>query len=167
MNTVKVWMSVVATLLLMVASVVSCTENSDDPSYRSKLPIFEDLCVMALGNGDVKAGSDVVLTAVQSKKGHLLNTTTYSWTCTPYNEDVNHRYKKKVIYDVQNGNPVDTLCFPQKGKYEVTFVGKYAISGQYDMYNSTQKLENGTTVTYKTLGQLHYEVTLRKWITVK
>lgn len=167
MNTTKTYIWLFSLVTFLMVGVTSCSENSDDPKYRSKLPVFADITATALDGGEIKAGTDVVMTAVQSKAGRLLDNTTYTWSCSPFNSDVNHRYKKKVIYDVQNANPVDTLSFPHSGKYEVTFVGKYSISGQYDMYNSTEKLENGTTVTYKTLGQLHYEVTLKKWITVK
>lgn len=147
--------------------MASCSENSDDPKYRSKMPEFSDLSIAAKDGGTLKAGSDVVATAIQSSKGRLLGTTTYEWSIEPLNDEANHRYRKSVIYDVQSENPVDTLCFPSAGTYEVKLVGKYGLSGQYDTYNSTVSLENGTKVTYRTLGQFTYQVELKKRISVK
>lgn len=160
-------------LSILVLSLISCSENADDEKYRSTPPLFSNMEVRALETGKlfphnhvVRANEPLVLTAVQSAHGHLLNSSKYQWTCDKLNDEVGHKYKKSVIYDHEKGNPTDTLTFPQAGTYKITFTGSYNISGQPDTYASTQDLDS-IKVRYTTEGILRYKVEVSKTINVR
>jgi len=129
-------------LLLFVWS--ACSEDTNDPKYRSDCPRFSSFTFSA---DPVRAGEDVTLTAVQSKAGHLLDKTTYSWevqpadgvTCEPSQPEGG-------VYDGKN--PECALRFPNAGTYTITFKGDYKGSGQVNYFEESATLEDGTTARY-------------------
>lgn len=141
----------------------SCSDNADDAEYRSQPPLFSDMQISTLGGttGDIfPAGSTLVATATQSRKGHLLYKAEYKWTCEP--TDVEHRNKQLVVYDKDNENPTDTLVISDPGTYKLTFTGRYHISGSNcETLNGTTEIPNGK-VTYSTPTFLYYDITVER-----
>ncbi len=156
-------------LAFAVTLTAGCSSNADDDEYRSTPPIISDMDFRMLSDGStqLRAGEKIVATVVQGNRGHLLNGTTYDWSFTPNLDNISHAYKKSVIYDYESSNPTDTIIFQKPGNYKVTFSGNYKISGQADGYNSSTKLPNGTSVTYRTEGIVKYSLKVEKNITVR
>lgn len=151
--------------LSLLAVLTSCSEDSDNPKYQSRIPTFSDVTfeVIDADHSDIRVGDRVVATAVQSSKGKLLDRTTYTWTSS--DENIAHKYKQGAVYDADNVNPTDTFTVSSTGRIRLTMTAKYQVSGQYQLYNRTDEIEDGS-VTYKTLSWQWYEVTLTKYFRV-
>lgn len=145
---------------------ISCSDNADDPKYRSLPPMFSDMELKTLNGGDttLRAGEEIIATALQSKKGRLLNGTDYNWTATP--AGTTHRFRKSVIYDKESFNPTDTLIFETPGVYQLTFKGKYRTSGQSQVVSDIVDIKHGK-ITYQTPTFQYYNVIIEKRIVVK
>lgn len=164
------------TFLLAAAalSLTSCSDDSDNEKYRSEPPTLSDISVKPLsGNGtQIRVGERFVATAEQSKKGRLLNSTSYSWSCS--SDNLSHLYLRSVIYDNENQNPTDTLVATAAGTYTLTFTGTYNASGNTQIwaqkYGSTftEDFASGDgKVTYTTGGLLRFTVTATKTFKVE
>lgn len=160
-------------LLLMVSFLaISCSEETDNPKYRSEPPMLSDITVTSLdGNSEIHAGQRFLATAVQSKLGRLLNTTSYTWTGN--SDNVSHAYEKSVIYDNDTHNPTDTLVASAAGTYTITFTGKYNASGNTQIWaqqkgsSFSEEFESGDgKVTYFTGGLLYFTVTATKEVVI-
>ena len=158
-------------LMIMAGSIASCSD--DDNEYRSEPPLLSDLSVKVLkqpASSEIHVGDRVVVTAEQSKKGRLLNATTYGWSSTP---TVAHRFTKSVIYDKQPVNPTDTVVFDKPGQYTLRFEGKYNASGNTHVWSNkhgvtfTQDFASGDgRVTYQTGSLIYFKVIATKQMTV-
>ncbi|MBR1593677.1 MAG: hypothetical protein IJ692_00895 [Alloprevotella sp.] len=159
----------IAASLLLLAAVgfVAC----DDEDYDSRPPRFSDMTAQMLSDesAELRSGEPIVLTAVQSKKGHLLLGTTYTWTSSP-EEGVSHRPMAGDIYDLNPANPTDTVTFATPGTYRVTMKAVYKTSGQKGMKSGgTEELPDGGRVTYSVDGGalFRYNVTVEKYFKIK
>lgn len=156
------------TLVCMSVFLVGC----DDEDYDSRPPRFSDLTAQMLADGstELRSGAPIVLTAVQSKKGHLLLATTYDWSTSP-SEGVSHCPMDGGIYDLNPANPTDTVTFAQPGTYKVTMKTVYKTSGQQGLKEvGMEELPDGNgRVTYNVVGAalFRYEVTIEKYLKIK
>lgn len=153
--------------------LASCSEDGDNEKYRSEPPMLSDITVTPLSgsNGQIRVGERFVATAVQSKLGRLLNTTTYTWTGN--SDNVSHKYESSAIYDNDPHNPTDTLVATQAGTFTLTFTGKYNASGNTQIWaqqkgsSFSESFESGDgKVTYFTGGIFYFTVTATKSVTV-
>ena len=143
--------------------VTSC----EDKEYISLHPEFSDMEFKMLEDGstELRAGEKILATAIQSKKGSLLNHTEYNWSADT--ESVSHKFRKTVIYDKETFNPCDTLIFEKPGTYNLTFNGKYYTSGDFVNFGKRdESIENGK-VSYAAPSFLFYTVSVRKRLVVK
>lgn len=125
-------------------SLSSCTEHTNDPEYRSRSPRFADITT---SYPEIVVGGEIVFTAVESRSGHLLDRTKYTWTITPDNVARQHASQPKDgVYD--GVNPTDTVVFRQAGTYTVTFQGDYRGSGQVNYFESEEHPTDGVTAKY-------------------
>ena len=155
----------VYTALTLIIGLVACTEDHDAPKYTSRPPLFSHVEAMSLdGDSILRAGKEIVITAVQSQKGKLLYKATYKWG--QKKGDASHKYTKEVIYDNNPVNPTDTVVFASPGTYTLTMNAKYHISGNYQLINSTDVWADGS-VTYTTPTWQYYLVDIEKKITVQ
>lgn len=155
-----------ALLSALTLALAGCSEHADDAKYASLPPQFEDMTFATLtGNTTLQAGDKIVATAVQSKKGRLLNGTTYTWSTSPI-DGITHGFKRFVIYDNESNNPTDTLTFATPGTYTVKLEARYKSSGNNQNVDGTTEFEGGR-VTYKTGGLLSYTVTVEKTVVIK
>ncbi len=174
-------MNIVKALLLTFASaatLVSCSEDSNNEKYASKAPIFSGMQIYdAQGNKvtKVNAGEKFVVVAEQSQKGSLLNATTYVWSIAPSVDGLVHKQNlaNDVIYDHQSQNPTDTLTIGVAGTYTLTFKGTYNASGNTSSWGSqygwtnTQYWQDGTGhVVYGLRGLYGFTVTATKKVVV-
>lgn len=152
-------------LIMTLLSFTSCSEDTDNPDYASTLPIISEVKVTP---NPIIAGQDFIVTIVQSKKGHLLNSTTYEWNSSMYNTlDEKPTYEKSLIYDNSNGDPEMIMtAVQQKGVYSLTFKASYKNSGQASGATGTTHLDDGSNVTY-TVGLLKSYISITKTVTVK
>ena len=101
--------------------------GDDDTEYYSILPTFYDI---TFDTDQLYSHMTVTATAVQSKKGNLLDRTTYDW----YVNDTITKHDG-LVYDNNNGDPVFTFKVPavatsRPASINVTFTGKYRVSGK-------------------------------------
>lgn len=159
---------------LLTISAASCSDKADDPEFCSQPPLFSEMPISVLGGAPANvfpAGSTLVATAMQSRKGRLLYKADYKWKCEPANAaqepvDVRHRNKSAVVYDKDNGNPTDTLTISKPGIYRLTFTGRYHISGSNcETVNGTAEIPQGK-VTYSTPSFLYYDITMERTLRV-
>ncbi len=158
------------------AAFTSCSQDSDNPKYAQKPPMFSDLSVVEYSTGSttLHVGEKVVATAVQKSTGRQLNKTTYSWSLSPNEEENTHRYTSQVIYDYEQGNPVDTITFQKSGDYTLTFNAVYNGSGntttwakQYGSDYSERLDDRGITkATYTVRPNFGFTVTITTRISV-
>lgn len=119
------------TLLAFVA-FTSCEENNYD-SYPPTWWGFRFAPYPPV------AGDSLKITAVQSKKGHLINATSYTWTLTcnivkenNLNVDTVLTFRQKTNYDgISNADPTCGFLVPEnaEGYATVSFEAVYAFSG--------------------------------------
>lgn len=149
--------------ILQLFLATSCSENTDDPEYRSQPPIFSGMQISALGEapGNVfSTGTTLVATATQSRKGRLLYRAEYNWTCELV--DVEHKNTAQVVYDKDSSDPTDTLTISDPGTYKLTFSGRFHMSGSnYETLNGVTNTDNGT-VTYSTPSFMYYDITVER-----
>ena len=121
------------TLMAGLMTLVSC-EKKDYSSYPPTWKGFE------LSSKTVHPGDSITVTAVQDDKGHLINSTYYTWylTCniTDGNSTISYTSPKETVhtnYDgTDNGNPSYTLYIPENaapGNGTIYFTAKYNYSG--------------------------------------
>lgn len=112
----------------VAAMTTSCKEHTNDLEYGSMAPRIADLTIQSLNpeHSQVRVGDRFVVTAVQQKKGRLLNRTTYKWSNSSSFEQ---KYTNYTAYDAGNFNPTDTLIATSAGDCKVTFQGEYKTSG--------------------------------------
>ena len=162
--------------LAAATAFTSCSQDSDNPKYAQKPPMFSDLSVEEYGTGSatIHVGQKAVATAVQKSTGRQLNKTTYSWTLSPNEETNTHRYTSQVIYDYENQNPVDTITFQKSGDYTLTFQATYNGSGntttwanQYGNEYSERLDDRGLTkATYTVRPNFGFTVTITTRVSV-
>lgn len=151
--------------LAILAGLAACSEDQDNPKYTSRPPAFSGVEVKSLdGDSTLRAGEEIVVTAVQGAKGKLLYKAEYKWGLKK--GEASHRYTKEVVYDLNPVNPSDTVVFTTPGTYTMTLNAKYHISGNYDNINGTDVWEDGS-VKYSTPSWLYYLVDIEKKITVQ
>lgn len=153
--------------MALLPLLAACSENSDDAAYRSELPRYADITFRNLdtGGSDIHAGETFVAEAVETARGRLLDRTTLTWECEP--GEWEHRYRAGVVYDTSREPLTDTLVAPQTpGRYKLTMTARYNVSGQAQNYNSTVSIDDGK-ISYTTLSQLLYGVTIEKYFLVK
>ena len=149
----------------LILFVAGCSDNADDPKYRSLPPEISDLTLAPLdGSTELRANTPIVATVQQSKLGTLINKTTYSWKTSPI--DIDHKYVKGVIYEQEPQNPTDTITFANKGTYTLTFTGRYHTSGGYEQRNYSVEIPDGK-VTYSTPSLMYYDVKVEKTVRIK
>lgn len=155
-------------MMLLAFFATACSENSDDPDYRSQLPTYVDMEFEVL-NADrdiIYTGDSVVARIVESKRGRLLGSVKNVWACSPV--DVNHSAPSGYIYDASRIVPTDTFIAPSTaGRYEMKLEQTFNINGQWDNYNSTVSLPDNGSVEYKTLSQLLYGIVVKKQFAVR
>lgn len=151
--------------LAILAGLAACSEDPDNPKYTSRPPAFSGVEVNSLdGDSTLRAGKEIVVTALQGVKGKLLYKAEYKWGLK--RGAATHRYIKEVVYDLNPVNPSDTVVFTTPGIYVVTLNAKYHISGNYDNINGTDVWEDGS-VKYSTPSWMYYLVDIEKKITVQ
>ena len=172
-----------AALVLLSASLASCSEDSNKEEYSSTPPRFSAMEINVLNrdaNGnftstnsdEVHVGDWFTVTARQRQRGKLLNACTYTWTNT---KGFSQKYRTSVIYDKyeQDFSPVDTLYAESAGTCKLTFTGKYKASGSTQRFastygaNSSENLEDGTKVSYVVGGIFYFTATAERTITIK
>ena len=138
---------------------VGCGDDEND--YVSILPSFYDI---TFDTDQLYAGMTVTATAVQSRKGKLLDRTTYDW-------EVNDTISKHdgLTYDASNGDPTFTFKVPEASKTRPTsitvkFTGKYGISGSNCKIVSTEHAMGLSVVTEP--SQIEGKIRLSKTFTV-
>ncbi len=148
-------------LLIFFAAVTILGSCSQD-TYRSEPPRFSDISVKKLsGTGAIHVGDRVVISLVETSKGKLLNTTTYSWSFNPSAGVRNQKYMQGTIYDKNTSVPVDTVTVTAAGSISVTFVGKYSVSGNEVIKGYKLDFPNNGSV-YCTSSPLLYQITATK-----
>lgn len=153
-------------LFLLPFVFISCSEKDGEEEYRSYPPEFTDVTFAASDGGDVlRAGDDIQATAVQGKKGRLLNKTEYAWSIEGVEDAFGDQVAKTVVYDNESENPSATFSVLAAGRYKLVFTARYSISGQPQSRNGVVNIENGT-VNYAT-STLYYDVTVEKTFTVR
>lgn len=151
--------------LAILAGLAACSEDPDNPKYTSRPPTFSGVEVNSLdGDSTLRAGKEIVVTALQDVKGKLLYKAEYKWGLK--RGAATHRYIKEVVYDLNPVNPSDTVVFTTPGTYTMTLNAKYHISGNYDNINGTDVWEDGS-VKYSTPSWMYYLVDIEKKITVQ
>lgn len=157
-----------ACLMLSALLATACSENTDDPKYRSELPTYADMEfeVLDADRDIIYTGDKVVARIVESKRGRLLGAVKNTWTCT--STEVEHNAPTGYIYDATRIVPTDTFIAPSTaGRYEITLEQTFNVNGQWDNYNSTVQLPNNGSVEYKTLSQLLYGIVVKKQFAVR
>lgn len=150
--------------LLLGLTLTACSDNSDDPKYRSTPPEISDMTLKPLdGSEELRAGTPIVATVTQSRNGRLLNRTDYDWTADE--AGITHKFRKDVIYDLQPQNPTDTLVFEAPGTYKLTFSGHYRTSGNAVTKNGYVDIPDGR-VTYSTPTFMYFNVTVEKTVRI-
>ena len=155
-------------LMLLAWVFAACSENTDDPAYRSQLPTYADVEfeVLDADRDIIYTGDRVVARVVESRRGRLLGAVKNTWTCTPV--DVQHEAPTGYIYDATRIVPTDTFIAPSAaGRYEMRLEQTFNINGQWDNYNSTVQLPDNGSVEYKTLSQLLYGIVVKKQFAVR
>lgn len=169
MNNTKNFRSLMAVcLMLMAFSFVACSENSDDPKYRSTMPTYTDMVfeVLDADREIIYPGDRVVARIVESKRGRLLGTVKNTWTCS--DAEVKHNAPTGYTYDTSRIVPTDTFIAPATpGRYKITLEQTLEVNGQWDNYNSSVALLEQGTVEYRTLSQLLYGITVEKTFAVR
>lgn len=167
-NTKKSHWLMASCMMLFAFFATACSENSDDPKYRSQLPTYVDMEFEVL-NADrdiIYTGDSVVARIVESKRGRLLGSVKNVWTCAPV--DVQHNAPSGYVYDTNRIVPTDTFVAPATpARYEIKLEQTFKINGQPDNYRSTVQMQNGGEVEYKTLSQLLYGITVTKQFAVR
>lgn len=145
--------------IMMMALNTSC--SSDDDEYQSKLPMFSDM----VANMDViYTDTTVSITAVQSKKGHLLDRTEYHWYMNNTNNCI---YSNAATYDNTPSNPTCIFKTPSSpGAYTIIFKGEYNFSGKAGNGSQSGQLANGLSINEE-FYPLKGIVTLKKTFIVK
>ncbi len=145
---------ILSALALSALAFTACSEHTNDAEYSSEAPRIADLTIQSLNpsHTDVHVGDRFVVTAVQQKKGRLLNRTTYKWTNSASFEQ---KYTNYTAYDNGNFNPTDTLVATSAGSFKVSFRGDYKTSGSnintwLKTYGATytEKLPGNGSATY-------------------
>lgn len=159
-----------------VSLLTACSQDSDNAKYGSQPPVFSDM-TMHVAKTDIEeihVGDRAVVTAHQKSTGKLLNTTTYSWSISPEDDQATHQYKASVIYDQEKESPTDTIVFNSPGTYRVTLNARYNASGNTSAwsgkhgYNYEEQLASGDgRATYVTGGLFYFQTTVRKTFIVK
>ena len=135
--------------LVFFAAVTILGSCSQD-TYRSEPPRFSDISVKKLsGTGAIHIGDRVVISLVETSKGKLLNTTTYSWSFNPSAGVLNQKYMQ------------GTVTVTAAGSISVTFVGKYSVSGNEVIKGYKLDFPNNGSV-YCTSSPLLYQITATK-----
>lgn len=151
--------------LAILVGLAACSEDPDNPKYTSRPPVFSGVEVNSLdGDSTLRAGKELVVTAIQSTKGKLIYKAEYKWGNKK--GEARHQYNKEVIYDLDPVNPSDTVVFTTPGTYTMTLNAKYHISGNYENINGTEVWEDGS-VKYSTPSWMYYLVDIEKKITVQ
>lgn len=154
----KKTINLLAVALLAFASTfsVSCSEDGDE--YKSVSPKFSNVTFTP---EEIFPGERITATAVQYKKGKLLDRTSYSWSVEGTTEDLNIESNKNLFYDNDKSNPTCVFTAPSTpGQYTLVFNAKYNASGQSTTSTSTVSIEGGT-VDY-TSGPFNCTVVIRK-----
>lgn len=134
-------------LLLMMSLLAAFTSCSDDDEYNSSVPTFSDI---VFSDSLIYVDQQVTATAIQSKKGKLLDRTDYRWYSNMYTpNDSTMSYTNAVLYDNNSTNPTCTFHTPSyPGRYSITFHGIYNISGRASN-NERVVNNNNTTIVYQ------------------
>lgn len=147
--------------LVIISGLCACSSDPDSDS-KSTLPRFSGIIFTP---SELTAGSTVKATAVQYKKGKLLDRTTYSWKFSNDEGKVNSN-KTGVFYTNDNSDPVCTVTLPSApGEYTLTFTGTYNVSGHSGNATESQEIEGGE-VLYTT-SPLTCVVVIKRKITVR
>lgn len=157
-----------ACLMLSALLATACSENTDDPKYRSSLPTYADMEfeVLDADRDVIYTGDRVVARIVESQRGRLLGMVKNTWTCS--STEVSHSAPSGYVYDATRIVPTDTFIAPSTaGRYQMKLEQTFDINGQWDNYNSTVQLPENGSVEYKTLSQLLYGITVEKKFTVR
>lgn len=129
-------------LLLLVAAVFTLSCSDDDDKYSSTSPKFSDITFTP---SEIFPGERVTATAVQYKKGKLLDRTTYAWSISGTDEDLDIEAKTALFYDNDKSNPTCTFTAPSTpGTYTIVFKGEYNVSGQSKTSGSSADIVGGT-----------------------
>lgn len=164
--------SVLLTLLTFVLGLASCSQNSDDEDYQSVPPRFENVEVSNADNpgGELKAGENIKITAIQKEAGRLLIGSTYTWSVSPQ-LDVEYEPVKNVNYGVDSSNPTNIFKFANPGTYRITLKAKYTTSGSKGMTEgwSENHPDQKFNISYEVYGAafFYYLVTIDKYVTIK
>lgn len=150
--------------LLVAANLSGCSDNDE---YVSELPVIEDITVVNQnGNTALRAGDEVTVTIIQSKKGRLLNRTEYSWTSNPATISFTPA-TQSIVYDNANSNPSTKFTATDPGSFTLTFRAVYDKSGTTKSLGSfTSSLKGGGTVNYEHKGQLKAQISASKRIRI-
>ena len=122
-----------ATIAVALAALSACSDD-DKQSYPPTWSGF------TLSPASPVAGDSLTVTAVQDRKGHLINATTYTWTlsCILYNdegmpEDYSLTETFKTNYDgLSSGDPVHSFLIPSRamGRATISFQATYNYSAR-------------------------------------
>lgn len=135
----KLRFGLLALVTVMMGAVVSC---DDDDDYNSTLPVFSDI---TFSEETLYTNQYVTATAVQYKKGKLLDRTTYSWSLSDEDADATLVYNSGVTYDENNSDPVCTFTTPATaGTYTITLTASYNISGRAGNIEEDVDIEDGS-----------------------
>ena len=145
-----------AAVMMGIILLGSCEDDND---VKSKLPVFSDI---VFDTDVLRAGETVTATAVQSQKGKLLDRTEYTWK----NNDTT--VVRNLIYGQKgsDGNPSWTFVVPSNVRtLNLTFTGRYNLSGQPSNQNGSQSIPSGSVV-YQMASLVGY-VTITKSVRIE
>lgn len=133
--------SLFAVPTILLVGVLSASCSSDD-EYKSTPPRFSDVTFMP---EEIHPGDRVTATAVQYRKGHLLDRTSYSWSISGTSEDLEVSNNKTVLYDNDKSNPTCIFTAPSTpGEYTLILDAKYNVSGQSGTSASSAQIPDGS-----------------------
>lgn len=144
--------------MLLVAAVFAVSCSSDDDKYNSVSPKFSEITFTP---SDIYPGELITATAVQYKKGKLINRSSYSWSISGTTEDLNVSGNRSLFYDNDKSNPTCTFTAPSTpGTYTIEFNGEYNASGQFKPTGDSVYIASGN-ISYMT-GLYKSYVTVKK-----
>lgn len=149
--------------LLLLPGLAACS----DDDYNSRLPEIEDIvCVNQDGSTALRVGDTVTVTVKQARKGHLLEKTTYTWSCD--NADIVFSpATETVAYDNKNANPVTCFTATAAGNLKLTFKAEYRPYGLVETGGSyTKDFANGGGSADYTISELKANITATKTIRI-
>lgn len=159
----KFWYTaLVAAMVCGLVFIAGACSSDPDNDSKSTLPRFSGIMFTP---STLTAGTTVTATAVQAKKGKLLDRTQYSWSFSSEEGSLNSD-KRGVFYTNDNADPTCRVTLPTTpGTYTLTFTGVYNVSGHADNATESQDIEGGQVVY--TTSPLTCSVVITRKVQVK